>query len=261
MSARRLAICGAVVIALSAQSPAPSPAPGTVVAIPLKAARHLEYAFTVSYYGSGEQHNSGMMDATGGTGSGVDSTFGSGGRRGTMTADVVAFTQDGGLVVQIHEVEESAPRPSQTFSCLVYGNGRMNCAHLAGSSNNLADVEGPTDAELTLLGFLGRDLLDPAKMDPKNHWGYTNETGGASVAADFTMSDPGDGKPVTIVETKRFTPHNQAGGRAVVEVHVTYDRALSVPDEVHSERHDSWNDSQMQTTIDMTLTKDSFATH
>ena len=248
-------LCAVVLVALTAQTPAPDQA----VAVPLKTPRHLEYKFNASYFQSGEQHTDAFSaGGEGSEGSGVVSSFGSAGGSGTIAADVVAFTNTGGLVVKITEAIDREPRPEQTFTCIVYGDGRMNCPNLAGTQV-AGVVQGPTDVETLLLGFLGRGFLDASKMDAKNHWQITYDNGSGSVTADFTMTDPGGGKPVAVVEHKKFSPRNNNVASAVQDVNVTYDAALSVPVRIDQEKHESWGGGTLKTTIGLQLTKDSFA--
>ncbi len=250
-------------LGLSAQTPAPagSPPPGQAMAIPLKSARHLEYSFDASFYHSGESHGSGMtLDGSGGTGSGVESTFGTTGVRGTVQADVVAFTTNGGLVVKIHDTTEEPQQIGQTYTCIVFGYGQMNCQNLARNADAPATVAGPSQWEMLVLDYIGRNFIDPSKLDDKNHWQIAYDLGTASVVADFTMTDTGDGKTVTVVEHKKLTPKTQNVAAGTEDDRLTYDRALSVPDAIHQEDHETAGGSTLVTTIDLKLTKDSFAT-
>ena len=249
-----MALCGAAIVAFSAQTPAP------IVAVPFKAARHLEYSYHVAYQQSGEQHTGGFSAGGGGSsGSGVVSNFGGSGREGIMTADIVAMTNDNGLVVKITENVQGAARPEQTFTCAAYGDGRLNCLNLA-RGDQTGTTRGPSDAETLLLGFLGRDFIDASRMDAGNHWqyGYSNEN--ATVRADFTLTGSGGGKPDLVVEHKTFEPKAQNVASAVEDVRIMYDRAMSVPVSVHDEKHETTGSSSMRTTMDLQLTKDSFAT-
>jgi hypothetical protein len=68
---------------------------------------------------------------------------------------------------------------------------------------------GITDAENVLVSVLGRGFIDPSRMDAKNHWqhGYSNDR--ATLQVDYTMTDSGDGKTVTVNEHSRFQAHTQ----------------------------------------------------
>lgn len=130
----RWALCAAVFFTFSAQTPAPT------IAIPMKAPRHLEYDFIVSWHSAGEAHNSGFNgDGSGGIGAGIISVKGGGGRTGTIAADIVAITNDGGLVVRINEAVHDADRPGETFTCVVYPDTHKSCQDLPRSESNAAD--------------------------------------------------------------------------------------------------------------------------
>jgi hypothetical protein len=240
-----------MILACSAQTP-PPPSPAPIVAAPLPTARHLEYTFSVSYFQSGESHDSGMEGGgTGGTGSGVDADFGSGGRRGTIDADVTAFTSDGGLLVGINEAVTGFPRPGERFSCIVYADGHTLCP---------GEIRPLTDVENSLLSFLGRGYLDAAQPDAGGHWQRTHFGRDVDVVSDYTLQAADDQNHVTIVVKTKITSKVPTMGNTVAEVKVQYDKSLSVPNTIHDEAHETLHGGTLQTTIDLQLTKDSFAT-
>lgn len=254
-------ICCALVLAVTAQTPPPQSAPAGIVAIPLKTPRHLAYRFTVSYHETGEAHDSGFTaGGTGAEGSGVISMMGDGGRSGRIDADVVAFTTNGGLVVKIAETKEQ-PAPQQrgrTFQCIVYSDGGKSCGSLA-SAGSTAVVVGPTGEENALLGFLGRNFIDPARMDANGHWRIDRNGRDSTLVADYTVKDSGDGKTATILEHSKFDARNASIGIVSDDAQVQYDRALSVPDRIHDARQQIWSSSQLETVVDLTLTVDSYS--
>lgn len=247
-SLQRFAVCIAAFVALSGQTPAPqTPTSSTPV-------RHLAYAFQVDYITNGEGHSSGMSDGgMGGVGSGVGSMLGGGGRRGTIDVDVIGFSPDGALIVGVNEMLQSAPRPSERFTCTVYGDGHVMCP--------TADGPRLSDAENLLLSFLGRGFIDPNALDAHNHWQRSYNGKDVNVVTDYTLTDQGDGRPAIVAKHSKITSRVPTVGDSVEDARIVYDRALSVPDSVHDTMDESFTDGSLQTTFDITLTSDSFAKH
>lgn len=238
----RIALSIAAVATLQAQSPSPSPSP--------KPLRQLEYTFAVHDQATTETHDSGMVDASGGNGSGVNSNVEAGGRQGTITVDVLGVNADKALIVAIQEVVANDPRPHERFVCVVYVD-RIACP--GGGTQ-------PTDAETILMGYLGRGFVDPAALDANKHWRHALDAGGANVASDYTLTENGDGKPVTIVGETKIVSHKNGVSSSTLETRASYDLTMSVPDTLHAVMTQR-GDTTLQTTVDLTLTKDSFAPH
>jgi hypothetical protein len=242
-----LLLCGGGFFAWSGQTPAPAPA------TPQKPLRHLEYSFQVSYMRNGETHNSGMSaGGEGGTGAGMSPIFGSAGRRGTIDADVMALTQDDGMIVQINESLQYAPRPEERFTCIVYGDGRSMCPRATGPLS---------DAENALLSVMGRGFIDPALTDATAHWQRKYDGKDIKVVSEYTMTDPLDGKPATIVKHAKITSDVPSVGDSIEETRISYDRKLSVPDSIHAVLDETLRYATVHTTIELNLTSDSFAAH
>lgn len=246
---KRLAFCVAAVVLMSGQTPAP--APPAAPAAPAKPLRQLEYTFSVDYITNGEGHDSGMSGGgMGGNGSGVSSALGAGGRKGTMHVDVLGLTQDGGLVVTVHETLEFEPRPNESFTCTVYGDGHTLCPTATGPLS---------DAENVLLNFLGRGVIDPSLTGANNHWQRKYEGKEVAVVSDYTMTDPGNGKPVTIDKHTKISSNVRTIGNSVEDGRVVYDRSLSVPDSIHDVNFETRGSETMQTTVELNLKSDSFS--
>ena len=193
------------------------------------------------------------MDAggTGGVGTGVGSALGGGGREGKIAVDVVGFAGDGALIVAINESLRAEPRPRERFTCTVYGDGHVMCP--------MAD--GPlSDAENLLLSLLGRGFIDPQALDSDNHWRREYDGRQVTVVTDYTMTDTGNG-PVIIVKHAKVMSHANTVGDSEEIGKIIYDRSLSVPDSVHDTVYERFSDGSLFTTIDVTLTADSFAKH
>lgn len=238
-------LCCAGVLAFSAQTPAP------VSSVPAKPVRRLVYAFSADYVTNGEAHDSGMSPGgTESSGSGVESLLGGGGRHGTMNVDVVGFSPDGALIVAINESLENAPRPGERFTCTVYGDGHVLCQK----------ADGPlTDAENLLLSMLGRGFIDASVSPTNNHWRQTYDGKQVSVVTDYTLTDPGGGRPVTIVKHSNIKSRVRTIGDSVEDGTIVYDRALSVPDSVKDTTYETLPSGSLQSTFSFTLTSDSFA--
>lgn len=211
------------------------------------------YAFQVDYVTNGEGHGSGMSGGgAGGVGSGVRSMLGSGGRRGTIDIDVVGFTADGALILAINEMLESAPRPSERFTCTVYGDGHTMCPATSGP---------PSDAENLLLSMLGRGFIDPNAVDAGAHWQRNYDGKEITVVTDYTMTDAGNGHPAIVVKRSTIKSRTRTIGDSVEDGRIVYDRALSVPDSVHDTVYETRGNGSLQSTFDLTLTTDSFGKH
>ncbi|HTX59109.1 MAG TPA: hypothetical protein VMH02_05475 [Verrucomicrobiae bacterium] len=249
---KRLILSIAAVACCTAQAPAPTPQP--IIAVPLKNVRHLEYSLGVSYTQTGEEHDSGFNgsggEGGGGNGSGVEANFGSGGRVGVIDADVVAFTNDGALVIKIHEMLQSAPRPGEEFTCLVYPDGHTTCP---------SSVTTPSDAEDALLALLGRGFLDPANDAAGAHWSHAFSGKDVSVRTDFIVKSAPPGGPVTIHKDLDLVSHTPNVGNTTGREEIVYDPKMLVPVSLHDVSHESFSDATVDTTIDLKLTKDSYA--
>ncbi len=223
----------------------PSPA---ATAAPL---RRLVYAMQVDYFASGEGHDSGMTPGgTGGNGSGVQAILGSGGRRGTIEADVLALAPHDGLIVAVDEMLYEAARPRQRFTCLVYGSGQTYCPDSVGALS---------DAENLLLSLLGRGFVDPSVTAPSFSWQRAYHGKDVSVRTTYAMTDPKNGLPVTIVMRSKIVSAVPNVGNTSAHARITYDRAMSVPDAIHEVAREQLGGSLVRTTIDLRLTSDSFA--
>ena len=242
---KRWWLCCAGILAFSAQTPAPVPS------APTKPVRRLVYAFSVDYVTNGELHDSGMSaGGEGGNGSGVESMLGGGGRRGTMNVDVVGFSPDGALIVAVNESLEHEPRRGERFTCTIYGDGHVLCPH----------ADGPlTDAENLLLSMLGRGFIDAGVSPTNHHWRRTYDGKQVSVVTDYTLTDPGNGSPVTIVKHSTVKSRVRTIGDSVEDGTIVYDRALSVPDTVKDVTYETRATGSLQSTFAFTLTSDSFA--
>jgi hypothetical protein len=235
--------CVAALLTLTAQSPAPS-APATL-SVPL---RKLVYTFSADYEGLTESHSS-AISPFGAKNGGVNANSVSAGRQGTIEADVLSIAEDGSLVVRISEWDRNEPRPRQTYTCNVYGNTTVVCP----------TIPEPSDAEWSLLGYLGRRFFDGAPWDPNNHWARKEDTADFSLAEDFTMTSAGDGNVVTVQEKKIMNVHDVRIEERRDDVTIVYDRAREVPLSVRDEMHRIAQGVSADAVFDFHLSSDSLA--
>jgi hypothetical protein len=156
----------------------------------LKPVRSMVYSFT--YSAAGEQH------------------------QGTILADVLGITQDGGLVIRFSQTV--AGQPSQTFSaaeCSVYGDTRVQCPKPGALST----------FENELAHLLGRNFVDGNAMDEKNHWRVAGTLDGANVTDDFTVTSNEAGI-LNINEVRDLTAPGKMTHHAAT---ITYDLNKTIP--------------------------------
>lgn len=240
---KHAALCAVVICLCSAQTPAPD---RTVGIVPFKAARHLEFSFDVSYAGMQDS----QYGAIGSDDSGVGGVVSGGGRRGTLDVDVTGLTSDGGVVVEINEMVMDAARPGQRFMCFAYADGHTVCPN---------NVVSPSDVENAVLGVLGRGFIDTSKLDSNNHWRRTYTGQQMDVTSDYTVSDAPEGQPVTIVEQTKIVSDTPRVPNTVATAKIVYDIPMAVPDSLHKEATETYRNGTMRITMDLHLTKDSYA--
>lgn len=209
--------------------------------------RHLVYSFTY------ESKQNGTVTSDPGT-SGAHSFTGHLADHGTITVDVLREAPDRGLVVVVSE-QGSDTRSAAAVTCAVYGNTMVAC-----------DPSKPTNSEeLTLLRFLGANFVDPDKVDADNHWPISENAGGVSVKADYTITR-NDGGILAIDESRRVEGHGFGAVTTEIQTKFTYDGRLQVPtsvDEYATERKNAGVEGISTTVFQTTLKllSDSLAGH
>lgn len=136
--------------------------------------------------------------------------------QGTIRADVLGITQDGGLVIRFSQIV--AGQPAQTFAaadCGVYGDTRVQCQK--------AGALGTFENELAHL--LGRNFVDGNAMDEKNHWRVAGTLGAASVTDDFTVTSNNAGI-LNINEVRELTASGKTMHHTAT---ITYDLNKTIP--------------------------------
>jgi len=182
--------------------------------------RHLEYAFSVDYQTLG-QSESGAIGTRVGT-SLVSYVHGSG-RQGKMLVDILAAPKDGGLVIRASEWLQSDPLPSQSFICAVYPDTRVICP-----------PELPvTDAENTVMEFLGRNFINPANLDGANHWKVAFQNSYVSLDSNFVIDEVDTAHLATITGTSVVKSVDGNGSNWDEKSKIVYDLTKTVPTSIH----------------------------
>ena len=150
--------------------------------------------------------------------------------KGTMTVNILAKQQDGGLIVSIAENGQTTRR-APVAACVVYGNTRVIC-----DPNKTVYTE-----EYTLLRFMGQNFVDASNLDAHRHWQIVQNSSASDVTADYTLG-PTTSSDVLVAETRKI---RQVGGGSLttdVQAKVGYDMSRSLPtsvDEYVTQRHDN----------------------
>ncbi|MEO6912914.1 MAG: hypothetical protein ABI182_02690 [Candidatus Baltobacteraceae bacterium] len=219
--------------------------------------RHLVYSFTFTTTSNLAISTSGISTGTGdgsmgsaAPASGVSNFRGGNADKGTITADVLQATPDGGLVVEISEQAENA-RKAPVVKTAVYGDGRV----FYDTSQTM------NDEELELLRALGRNFVDTSKLDAKNHWQITGSGTDLSVVADYTVKSNTNG--ILDIDMQRVIKVTGAQAQdTTTDGTIVYDLTDSMPTLIREEsmarqqqQMDQYN--TVQTHIDLTLASDS----
>lgn len=171
--------------------------------------------------------------------------------KGTMTVQLLAKQQDGGLIVTISENGENTRR-ARAATCVVYGNTKVIC-----DPNKTVYTE-----EYTLLRFLGQNFIDASNLDAHRHWQIVQDSPTMNVSADYTLG-PTTSTDVSVNETRKI---RQSGGGSLTtdgQTKIGYDMSRNLPtavDEYVTQRHDNGVQGTTTTIYQTTLTLASDAT-
>lgn len=172
-----------------------------------KPIRHLVYNFDVTLTSNLSQESY----------SGTSNASGSNGDRGQIVVDVLAVQPDTGLVVRIAENARNT-RTAEPAMCVTYGNGQFICE--TGKKIN--------EEEYTLLRLIGKDFVNTAQLDAKNHWSYGVSSADVDEKSDYTI-DGTKNDVLTISMTRVMKAKGAQGYTATTEGKLTYDQKMSVP--------------------------------
>lgn len=111
---------------------------------------------------------------------------------GTIAADVLGITKDGGLFVRFTQTAPGHSFPAE--GCAVYGDTRVDCQDM----KKISSVEGE------VARLLGRDFINGDNLDAKNHWRLAGPLGSGSEVDDFTITS-NNGGVLSITETRDIT--------------------------------------------------------
>lgn len=209
------------------------------------ALRHLVYSFTYGVQGNLSVHQEiGALDTTASGNAGEHDYNGSMQDKGTISVDVMREQPDTGLIVTISE-QATETRKAGAATCVVYGTTNIIC-----DPNATVNSE-----ELTLLRFLGRNFVDPNKLDEKGHWRFDESNAASAITADYSVT-PGKNGILSIQEARVV---KDLGGRPAttdVTTQIVYDMNRQVPTSVQEytvRRDTSSTTGLMKTTIQTTL--------
>jgi len=213
--------------------------------------RHLVYSFTYTvattdtYHtsGLGQEPSSGLADYNAGA---LD--------QGTITADVLQASTDGGLVVRISE-QARENRSAAPATCVVYGN----------PASAMCDTNAKVnDEEMALLLVLGRNFIDPTEFDANRHWQRSQTAPNVTQKTDYTAGAVKDG----VLDITLLRQTDVAGAQGYKETTngaLTYNIPLSLPvklsqDEVLRQEQGVGQSRRSETKIVLQLVSDSMQT-
>jgi hypothetical protein len=215
--------------------------------------RHLVYSFTYGVQGDLTVHTEmpNLDPSTSGL-RGLHDYNGSMQDKGTITIDVMREQPDTGLIVTVSE-DATESRKADSATCVTYGTTNVIC-----DPNKRI-----TSEELSLLQLIGRNFVDPSKMDDKGHWRLEQSNGTVATVADYTVS-PGKNGIASIQETKVINELGVKPTTTDVTATIAYDLDHAIPTSVQEyviERQSSSTAGSMRTTYQtsLTLVSDSMA--
>lgn len=230
--------------AASAMTAGPALADGT------KPVRHLVYNFDVTFNTTSTVHDSGL---DGGPVSGSTDYHAGNMDKGQIIVDVMAVQPDLGLVVNVSEHAQNT-RNSVPTMCVAYGNGNVICDQSHGDLNG---------EEMSLLRVIGRDFVNRAQIDNKNHWQTGQSSPDAKETNDYTIvSTNGDVLGITFERFLKVTTGQPF--EATTNGKITYNEKLTVPmmlseDTVTRRNTGAGNYDRIEQHVTLNLANDSMA--
>jgi hypothetical protein len=160
---------------------------------------------------------------------------------GTIQADVLGITTDGGLVIRFSQTVPG--QTALTFpaaGCAVYGDTRVDCGK---------DQKNMSSAETELARLMGRNFVDGNNLDANNHWRLAGPIGAGAETDDFTVTANNNGI-VSITETREVTGPGAGHHTGTI----AYDMTNTVPVSV---KYTDTPAGAGPTNVQITLTSDS----
>jgi hypothetical protein len=216
-----------------------------------KPIRHLVYNFDVTINSTRTQHDSGIG---GGPQSGMQESRAGNMDKGQIVVDVMAVQQDSGLVVQVSERAQNSRNAVPTM-CVAYGNGAVVCDQSHGDLNQ---------EEMALLRVIGRDFVNRAEIDNKNHWQTGQSTPDAKETNDYTINST-NGDILGITFQRYLKVSTGQPFEATTDGKMTYNEKLSVPtmlsEDTVTRRNTGGGDyDRIEQHVTLNLASDSMAT-
>lgn len=199
---------------LALMSPSAALAAAPAAASEAPPLRHMVFAITIGIRTLRTTQGSGIGTETGTNASstGIEGV-------GTITADVIMPTRDGGLILNISE--DAQDRKAPVVRVAVRGTG---------------EVLTPPDANVTaeeriLLRYLARSIVALATPTKGATWDYDSNVGGAKIHTTFRVIDARDNGSIDIDVNEDMAG---AGGTVAGTTHgrVIYDTKKVVPDKL-----------------------------
>lgn len=236
----------------------------SVLADAAKPMRHLEYQFSVGVSSESTTHSSGIGGAGGsadsGNGpsgpansaSGINTLRSGNSDDGTIVADLMTVSGDGGQVYMISEHARQL-RNAEPTQCIVYSSTYVICD----TSKKVYDEE------IALLRTLGKNFTHAVPLDSKNHWAYHENSPTSTETDDYTIVNSAGG-----ILTLSLEGVVKVGGvnayNAATSGTITYNRGLAVPVAISEQTithadQGSGSSNRGQTTLSLKLLNDSMA--
>ncbi len=218
----------------------------TAADAPLKVLRHLKYDVVYGYHSTSDTKVSGFGGDVSGTSSGAGP---SDQRTGTITADIVAATADGGLVA---DVFEEAPKRTPTVR---FG---VTDEKMFFDQSAAIDEEEPE-----FVHYLARDLVKPTDLQVGTTWTDKIEADKVSGLMTYRVSTlDADAKTVVIDISGNSNSNGMSTVSSTMNGSMTYDIASSVPRRLsvttRSLIHAGQTVTTKSTQLTATLVEDSF---
>ena len=219
----------------------------SALAVDTKPVRHLVYSFDVNFTTTSTVHDSGI----GGGGSGSTDYHGGNMDQGQIVVDVLTVQPDSGLVVNVSEQGRDTRNSAPTM-CVAYGHGAVICDQTHGEVN---------EEEMSLLRIIGRDFINHALIDNKNHWRYEQSTPDANETNDYTIQST-QGDVMKIAFQRYLKVHTGQAFEATTDGNITYNQKLTLPtslteDTVTRKNTGAGNYDRIEQRITLNLTSDS----
>ncbi|HET9030138.1 MAG TPA: hypothetical protein VFN49_08175 [Candidatus Aquilonibacter sp.] len=227
-------------------SPGIAIALGIALALPASAAgpiRTVVYRYSVESQGFAGSVSTGQGGAVS-----EDGSIGTAGSTGTVRADVVEATTDGGLVVDVTQTVDRALRPMQTVRCAVYGATQdVVC------DQNLTI----TSAERVLLAYFGRFFYDPSRVGADGRFQIEPKVipANMTIENDYTVKKKaGDDVTLDVHRLERTGAYQSTTDGSIV-----YNAARSVPESIVLDMRAVRSGSQSDMNVHLTMLSDSMA--